>query len=125
MSEFNRQKTFNKAYRGLKAQGFKQAGRMKKNYDGEEAFDCQYRGDNGMKCAIGHCIPDSKYHNQLEGDGARSEKLCLVMGYKYGSGDAVWANDLQMIHDRNSQPELMQEALIAFAKAHELTVPAR
>ena len=27
---------------------------------------CQYRGDNGLKCALGHLIPDSVYHRDME-----------------------------------------------------------
>ena len=28
---------------------------------------CMYRGEDGLKCAIGHLIPDECYHNDMEG----------------------------------------------------------
>jgi len=28
---------------------------------------CKYRGDNGRRCAAGHCIPDSDYLPEFEG----------------------------------------------------------
>ena len=28
---------------------------------------CMYRGEDGLKCAIGHLIPDERYHNDMEG----------------------------------------------------------
>ena len=126
MATFNRQRVFNKAYRGLKAQGFKRAVRVWTNtYTGEQEFSCQYRAEDGKKCAIGHCIPDSKYDRGFEGGSATASGICKVMGYKYMSDDARWATDLQRAHDEGLTPAEMQQRLTEFANKHNLTVPKR
>lgn len=33
--------------------------------------NCMYRGPNGLKCAIGHLIPDELYSPEMEGMSAR------------------------------------------------------
>jgi hypothetical protein len=34
---------------------------------------CRYRGPNGLKCFVGHMIPDEEYHSGLEGCLASEE----------------------------------------------------
>lgn len=52
----SRQTVFNRALSHLRTQGKKSVGHI----------GCAYRGDDGMKCAIGIFIPDSKYDYSME-----------------------------------------------------------
>lgn len=114
MPTFNKQDIFNKAYRGLKAQGFVKSVGNK---------GCMYRGFNSLKCAIGHCISDSEYTLELEGRSANTHKIGAILGYVPYSDEAWFAIDLQGIHDNSRGPEYMKDGLHAFAKKHGLTVP--
>lgn len=122
----DRQRLFNDAYLGLKNQGFVQSGGQ-----GEYGFECRYRGDNGCKCAIGHCIPDDKYNIAIEGVSADLDPVFAVLEEIYGkSNDDYDDNDnifllrLQWCHDTISDPERMKENLIEFANNHNLTIPS-
>ncbi len=66
----------------------------------ENYIDCKYRGDNGLKCAIGCLIPDELYTPEFEG-----LKLCNLpsvllesIGINSVSCKSL-ASDLQTIHD--------------------------
>ena len=63
------QETFETVYRALLAQGEPSVTRDPKG----EVQECCYRGDGGMKCAVGHLISDSDYHGELEGLRASDE----------------------------------------------------
>lgn len=52
MEKLTNQQAFDKALFGIRAQGYKRS--MK-------GIVCMYRGNNGTKCAVGHCIPDELY----------------------------------------------------------------
>lgn len=54
---------FDTGVRGLLAQG-------EQSIDGNRI--CQYRDPNGNKCALGMCIPDSKYDPSWDGDSGTS-----------------------------------------------------
>lgn len=56
----DKQEIFNKAIRALHAQ-------PQKSYD-EFTGTCFYRGPEGIKCAIGHLIPDEEYNPKFEGE---------------------------------------------------------
>ena len=109
------QEIFNAAYLGLKAQGFKQS----VNALGE----CKYRGDNGLKCAIGHCLTDE----ELQG----SEKNFVLLPELAKSKLGVdlfdhrrydFLCDLQDAHDR-AVVYSMRSNLEAFARDYNLTIP--
>ena len=60
------QEIFDKALFGIRGQGYQRS---------VSDFGCAYRGHNGLKCAVGHCIDDEtamlwdekfKYHNGLD-----------------------------------------------------------
>ena len=121
---FDRQATFTKAFLGLAAQGFNRAGEVTtRSYNDESYFNCLYRGPNGYKCAIGHCITDEQYRTIQEGMGATSPEVCAVMGYAYQSDDSRWASRLQYVHDTGKTPMQMLEKLLLFVMEHNLTVP--
>jgi hypothetical protein len=111
-----RQEIFNAAYIGLHGQGWK------KSTDGAESSPaCMYRGKNGLKCAIGHCIADEDYVPHLEGRFVRSEGvLCAA---KIALGDQLFAGEMQRQHDLASSAAEMKTRFEAFAKQHNLTIP--
>lgn len=45
---------------------------------------CVYRGKNGLKCAVGHLIPDREYHVEFEGKGV------VCMSDNYDSEIKTW-----------------------------------
>ena len=109
------QEIFNKAYAGLKAQGFNRAVR-----DTGPLAICQYRGEDGLKCAIGHLIPDEKYEEGLEGLCASVPEVRDASGT---SGvDWNFLDDLQVCHDEGNTPEDMERLLKRFAADYELVI---
>jgi hypothetical protein len=59
----NVQEIFNKGYLGLQSQGFKQSIE-------EGCSACAYKTASGLKCAVGHVIPDEEYYISFEGHSA-------------------------------------------------------
>ena len=49
MTQLTNQEIFDKALFGIRAQNYQRS-----VYD----YSCRYRGENGTKCAVGHCIDD-------------------------------------------------------------------
>lgn len=78
---------------------------------------CAYRGDNGLKCAIGHVIPDSIYTADMEGR-AVMEVYTMYPEFKTlltGEGEwevnmASFLEALQSVHD-NYEPNKWDQAL--------------
>jgi hypothetical protein len=66
---------------------------------------CMYRGDNGLKCAIGVLIPDDKYSPSFEGATCYDEGAngVLMARIRQAAGiadeDGAFAFRLQRIHD--------------------------
>lgn len=114
------QQVFDDAYTGIAAQGFERSVCLSES---GEITGCAYRGSNGRKCALGHCIPDSRYTSALEGyvgfdlpnnlPGLFSENISThALTY------------LQSAHDRSVSIGLMKSELAAFAHLEGLTIPA-
>ena len=90
---------------------------------------CSYRGENGLKCAVGCLIPDDKYDPYMEGQspltttcmsGKKREpgsvgRLLLEQGH-----DLSLAEALQTIHD-NYDPDEWRERLQELATRRNLT----
>jgi hypothetical protein len=49
MTQLTNQEIFDKALFGIREQGYEQSSRD---------YGCAYRGNGGLKCAVGHCIDD-------------------------------------------------------------------
>lgn len=77
-----------------------------------ESGDCRYRGERGLKCAIGALIPDELYDPRIEGGApytiARGpmqacdfelQKVLRASGISYALLDL--ADKLQNVHDHN------------------------
>lgn len=92
-----------------------------------EELNCKYRGEDGMKCAIGCLIKDEEYRPEME------EKTVLKMlAYARTVGiktladrlepHAILLERLQTIHDRRDEEE-WRESLAVVAQEYELTIP--
>ena len=115
MKEPTRQDIFNTAYAGLKAQGFKQS------LDGRGY--CRYRGEDGCKCAVGHLIPDERYNSSFEGSGVTYTPISSAAGVE-DIDDINFLREMQIAHDQNDLPQLMEAKLRTLAEKHGLMVPA-
>lgn len=129
----NLQKLFNDVWNGLKSQNF--------NRSTDKLGDCLYRGDNNLKCAAGHIIPDELYDSDMEGisffvgvwidkvNTSIAQKLKNHLKEHYDIIDDEWdefaaiVNILQGIHDLSYFPQVMREKLEEFATGHELEIP--
>ncbi len=91
-------------------------------------LDCVYRGSESAKCAIGLCIPDELYDEQMEG-GTPEE---LENKWRIRFEDVGVACSAQhTLHDqfrpfRNTDnlPEQMELTYREFAAYHNLEIPA-
>lgn len=108
------QEIFDAAYKGIKSQGWKQSKDALGNY-------CNYRGENGMKCAIGWCIPDNKYNSEFDKGVMSIRDIIHIVGIP--SEHTRFCIDLQRVHDRSSNPEIMKTRLHEFAQNNKLTIP--
>lgn len=83
---------------------------------------CRYRGDNGLKCAVGAIIPDEKYSGHIEGVIVYSEYVisCLPVRYR-GKSSIDFLNKLQTLHDKTAV-HLWKESLKEIAANHNLVV---
>lgn len=112
----NRQQIFNEAYLGLASQGFVRSIAAETDLG---APLCMYRGFGGRKCAVGWCIPDSAYTEELE--GIVTDNVLAAAGID--EDDRAFVADLQMVHDLSSQPTEMRRRLEDFARENGLTIP--
>ena len=93
--------------------------------EGEEP-GCRYRGDNGMKCAVGALIPDDLYSPFMEGKGATALEVTNRMGWD-DPNFAFFLFEAQCsLHDslyrdwRVFDAEAFEEAAQSFALRHGL-----
>lgn len=88
-----------------------------RDHDGELGITCMYRGNYGLRCAIGFLISNQNYNPRMEGKGVGENIICYI-GTEYYRNVRFLA-DLQLIHD-NSQPVFWEEKLRSFAKLYGL-----
>lgn len=93
---FDRQRLIDDAERHMRRQN-KRSGRK---------GDCAYRSVDGLKCAIGACIPDDKYGPYLEGLSAGYSGVRSVLEEVYGQVQTYelydlgsFLRDVQSVHD--------------------------
>src|SRR5690606_37517326 len=93
--------------------------------DGEK--ECRYRGPDGLKCAVGHIIPDELYTPDLEGklfarDGQPIECFNEIAAKLELTRDNVLLlAALQDIHDF-SEPHEWEQRFANLAKSWNLTL---
>lgn len=115
----SRQEMFNRAWRGLKEQGFESC----VNKSGH----CVYRGavkhDVQQRCAWGHVDPAGTEH----GDGFGAVGDLAVNGFglagQLDDSDLAWARALQVCHDTVDSSVHLETRLRAFAAECKLKVP--
>jgi hypothetical protein len=117
----DKQELFNKAYLGLAGQKFTRSAASVEVHGGL----CLYRGTDGLKCAIGHAIPDELYDPEMDPiqEGATAvplQKILDLIGY---IGPDNFAQELQSAHDGAVTALDMRDRLKALARNHNLTVP--
>lgn len=118
------QEIFNKAYRGLKSQNFQQSRPRTLQY-------CVYRSPDGLKCAIGHLIPDELYTPAMEIFSNTETTISFNMILEVcgiPAEHASFATKLQQAHDYNQEVDGtinndMESRLKSFARFYHLTVP--
>lgn len=82
---------------------------------------CLYRTKDGLKCAIGCLIPDSKYDKEFEGKSIHARAVRHAAGI---TDDNVWlAGQLQAVHD-NRLPADWWRDLNALAQQFRLNTNA-
>lgn len=113
MKYHTRQELFNLAYLGLAAQGWK------RSYTEEDG--CVYRGPDGAKCAIGHCIPDYKYRKYFESNTVNDERVLLAA--RIAPEDEIFAGNLQAAHDKSISGYTMKANLEGVAMQYGLEIP--
>lgn len=75
---------------------------LTQNKISEDYFGCVYRGDNGLKCAVGCLIPDHLYHDSIENKTVDSPEVSAIMKQiipGYNSRKEELLMRLQEIHD--------------------------
>ncbi len=81
---------------------------------------CSYRGEGGLKCAVGALIDDADYSPKMEGKAATSlADYKLLPGY-LRDVDTVILAELQACHDQ-MPPEKWADDLLAIAARHGLS----
>lgn len=123
----NYQEMFNKAYIGLASRGFERS--MINGIIGR----CLYRGFNGKKCAIGHCIPDELYDPEMDKPASNTflADILRSIGFIYPNQSdhggyrkrLDFAIALQSCHDKSKTPDAMKRRLHELATEHSLTIP--
>lgn len=118
------QETFETVYRALLAQGEPSVTRDPKG----EVQECSYRGDGGMKCAVGHLIPDADYHGDLEGcrasnghdahGGTGPAVILRRLGHHVALCERLQdAHDLALTHDLERWKSYMADVAAEFGLA--------
>jgi hypothetical protein len=113
------------------ARGCFSQGKPSIQYDANGSSVCLYRSPNGLKCAIGHCIPDELYGPSMEGKGLQSllqlfPRIHTALGIStvnYSEKERA-LSFLQSIHDcaKNWKSEqTLRSAFQAFGKQHALS----
>lgn len=126
----DKQELFNRVYLGLAKQGFKQSGETySSEHEQEPRFACRYRGDEGMKCAVGFLLTDEAYSEVLEGHAVSNdvvqEAVCTSLGIEELNCTLyTLLQKLQQIHDYSASPEVMREDLHAYARRNNLSIPS-
>lgn len=111
VTEMDRRAVFDKVKAHLLQQGKKS--HKKLLIYGEETVTCAYRGEGGLKCAVGCLILDEHYHPQMEngtptgyndvGELVR-RSICASLGTPLVNEkhvDMQFLRRLQLIHDEN------------------------
>lgn len=117
----DRQAMFNKAVIGLSTQGFRQS-----MFAGSDR--CAFRGEGGLKCALGHLIDTKVLMGLPKANASDPEPQLPTVRNALGAvtdGDHEFFEVLVLAHDGldSRTPGGMAQAYIALAKQRGLTIP--
>lgn len=108
---YSEQETFNLVWEGMRSQGFKPAQ--------DDQGKCKYR-INGLKCAVGHLIPDKLYRPGMEGTGVIDLHFAEIGLEKHNCNLLI---DLQGAHDGADTAEEVEQSLRGVAADWDLRMP--
>lgn len=94
--------------------------------------ECLYRGPRGLKCAIGHLIPDESYNPNIESSSVSGlipfRAVCTTGVVEVTSDDSHFICDIQnKLHDNLTESKFIEDLTLAaakFADSYELGVPS-
>ena len=126
-----KQEIFNKVWLGLSGQNWRKS---RTNLETLNTFGAM-RGKNGLKCAIGHIIPDDRYRPEFEGKDIDSLSiefglfpLAGAHGFESEGEYHDFLQDLMSAHDsaykENFQPK-MKQSFIEVASHWGLEIPQK
>ena len=116
------QEMFNKAYLGVIQQG-------QKSVKNKGHSVCAYRGLNGIKCGIGHLIPDDL---AKAWDQSSNSAILLIQATKehpipdFIQQNKLLASAIQAAHDNSAMIDFIEDfkdRMAAVAKDFKLTIP--
>lgn len=120
----SRQEIFNLALNGIRAQNYKQSL--------NEGGHCAYRGHDGLKCGIGHCIDDDLAHLMDKGTACGMTAIQFLLredeeDFKSAPAlrrifrieDADFLANVQFAHDTMDQDYIQKTPQEAFESAME------
>lgn len=107
----NKQEIFNKVAQHLLSQ----------NQKAMKDDKCCYRNDDGLTCAVGCLIPESRYSEEIEGKVANELQDSYFRGIFDVSNIEIWnlLDDLQIVHD-NVYVQNWKTALRQVAEGYNL-----
>jgi len=111
----SRQEMFDRAWNGLKGQGFTRA-----LDSGVFGGSCKYLADDGKRCAWGHV--DTSLTDELDNVTGLHERGVGLAKF-LDEDDLIFAMSLQVAHDAGNSPGKMEESLRRVAERYGLTVP--
>jgi len=109
------QEIFDKAYLGLKSQGFIRSV--------SSGISCVYRGPEGRKCAVGWLIPDEKYDPKFDTEIWGFQRIFKEIRISISQQQDFLIEELRFCHDSSRQPETMRNKLHTIAKDFNLKIP--
>lgn len=89
------QEAFNLALFGIRNQGYKQS-------ITSDSDSCAYRGNDNLKCGVGHCIPDELYKPEMENQTARVLMANYPrIGQLFETVNEYMLTEIQICHDHD------------------------
>ena len=112
------QNWYNTAVIGLASQGFQRS-------IIEGTNNCQYRGSNKTKCAVGYLIPDERYNTDIESRNINHNRVqkCVDPERAWSYKEIEFLNELQRCHDFGETSSEMKTKLSALAIKYNLDIP--
>ena len=113
----NDQEAFTAAYQHLLKQN-------QKSKPSPDSVQCQYRGPNGLMCAVGALFPDKLYQPEMDSEGYTAPQLLrefpkIARHFAGVDGDLLYA--LQQVHDTHPVEAWVNE-LANVAQRFNLTI---